>query len=85
MEDDIRIIAHSKYDSYPTGYSEEDATKRASYVLKEHQYFLDHTDYESHFNGPIQVHHGDQNAERGHIQPASEGLALLLRSRKGNV
>jgi hypothetical protein len=47
MADDIRIVAHSRYDSYPTGYSEEDATKRASYVLKEHQYFLDHTDYDA--------------------------------------
>jgi hypothetical protein len=47
MADDIRVVAHSKYDSYPTGYSEEDATKRASYVLKEHQYFLDHTDYDA--------------------------------------
>ena len=26
MADDIRIVAHSKYDSYPTGYSEEDAS-----------------------------------------------------------
>jgi hypothetical protein len=47
MADDIRVVAHSKYDSYPTGYSEEDATKRACYVLKEHQYFLDHTDYDA--------------------------------------
>jgi hypothetical protein len=47
MADDIRIVAHSKYDSYTTGFSEEDATKRTSYVLKEHQYFLDHTDYDA--------------------------------------
>ena len=47
MADDIRIVAHSKYDSYTTGFSEEDATKRVSYVLKEHQYFLDHTDYDA--------------------------------------
>jgi hypothetical protein len=47
MADDIRIVAHSKYDSYTTGFSEEDATKRASYILKEHQYFLDHTDYDA--------------------------------------
>jgi Domain of unknown function (DUF4424) len=47
LADDIRIIAHSKYDSYTTGFSEEDATKRTSYVLKEHQYFLDHTDYDA--------------------------------------
>jgi hypothetical protein len=47
MADDIHIVAHSKYDSYTTGFSEEDATKRTSYVLKEHQYFLDHTDYDA--------------------------------------
>ena len=29
MADDIRIVAHSKYDSYPTGYSEEDASSVA--------------------------------------------------------
>ena len=46
LADDIRIIAHSKYDSYPTGYSEEDFQRHASYVLKDHQYFLDHTDYD---------------------------------------
>jgi len=47
LADDIRIIAHSKYDSYPTGYSEEDFRRRASYVLRHHQYFLDHTDYDA--------------------------------------
>jgi hypothetical protein len=47
LADDIRIIAHSKYDRYPTGYSEEDLGHRASYVLREHQYFLDHTDYDA--------------------------------------
>jgi hypothetical protein len=47
LADDIRIIAHSKYDRYPTGYSEEDLSHRASYVLREHQYFLDHTDYDA--------------------------------------
>ena len=47
MADDIRMVAHSKYDSYTTGFSEEDATKRVSYVLKDHQYFLDHTDYDA--------------------------------------
>jgi hypothetical protein len=46
LADDIRIIAHSKYDSYPTGYSEEDFQRHASYVLKDHQYFIDHTDYD---------------------------------------
>jgi hypothetical protein len=47
LADDIRIVAHSKYDSYPTGYSEEDFHRRAAYVLKDHQYFLDHTDYDA--------------------------------------
>ncbi len=47
LADDIRIVAHSKYDRYPTGYSEEDQKQRNSYVLREHQYFLDHTDYDA--------------------------------------
>jgi hypothetical protein len=47
MADDIRIVAHSNYDSYPTGYSEEDLQQRASYVIRNHQYFLDHTDYDA--------------------------------------
>jgi hypothetical protein len=46
LADDIRIVAHSKYDSYPTGYSEEDRRHRGEYVLRDHQYFLDHTDYD---------------------------------------
>ena len=47
LADDIRIVAHSKYDSYPTGYSEEDFQRHASYVLKDHQYFIDDTDYDA--------------------------------------
>src|SRR5438876_5016476 len=47
LADDIRIIAHSKYDSYPTGYSEEDLNRRASYVIRNNQYFLDHKDYDA--------------------------------------
>jgi hypothetical protein len=47
LADDIRIVAHSKYDSYPTGYSEEDIHRHASYIIREHQYFLDHTDYDA--------------------------------------
>jgi hypothetical protein len=45
--DDIRIKAHSKYDRYPTGYSEQDLASHNSYVLRGRQYFLDHTDYEA--------------------------------------
>ena len=33
----------------------------------------------------VQVHHGHQDAECGHFQSASEGLALLLRSREDHV
>jgi hypothetical protein len=47
LADDIRIIAHSKYDSYPTGYSEEDFSRHASYIIRNNQYFLDHTDYDA--------------------------------------
>jgi hypothetical protein len=47
LADDIRIVAHSKHDKYPTGYSEEDQQRNASYVIRNHQYFLDHTDYEA--------------------------------------
>jgi hypothetical protein len=47
LADDIRIIAHSEYDKYPTGYSEEDIKRHDSYVLRAHQYFLDHTDYDA--------------------------------------
>src|SRR5216110_2101723 len=47
LADDIRIIAHPKYDKYPTGYGEEDLSRHASYVLRDHQYFRDHTDYDA--------------------------------------
>ena len=47
LADDIRIVAHSKSDSYPTGYSEEDLNRRASYVIRNHQYFLDYRDYDA--------------------------------------
>ncbi len=47
LVDDIQIIAHSKYDSYPTGYSEEDRARPASYIIRGNQYFIDHTDYDA--------------------------------------
>ncbi len=47
LADDIRIVAHSKYDKYPTGYSEEEMKRHNFYVLRAHQYFLDHTDYDA--------------------------------------
>jgi len=56
MADDIRIVAHSKYDKYPTGYSEEELSSRAAYVLKDHQYFLDHTDYDATASSTLAAH-----------------------------
>jgi hypothetical protein len=47
LADDIRIVAHSKYDTYPTGYSEEENRRHASYAIRGHLYFLDHTDYDA--------------------------------------
>jgi hypothetical protein len=47
LADDIRVVAHSKYDSYPTGYSEEDLRRHASYIIRNNQYFLDHKDYDA--------------------------------------
>jgi len=47
MADDIRIVAHSNYDSYPTGYSDEDRERNASYVIRNNQYFLDYADYDA--------------------------------------
>lgn len=46
LADDLRIVAHSKYDEYPTGYSEEDFAAHNSYVMRGNQYFLDNTDYD---------------------------------------
>src|SRR5438132_6632068 len=66
LADDIRIIAHSKYDSYPTGYSEEDLS-RASYVLRDHQYFLDHTDYDATSSSTL-APHGKVNYDVGNIK-----------------
>ena len=48
LADDIRIVAHSRYDSYPTGYSEEDARHAKPLTsFEQHQYFLDHADYDA--------------------------------------
>ena len=42
-------------------------------------------DHEPHVDGAVQVHHGDQDAERGDLRPASEGVALLPRGRADHV
>jgi hypothetical protein len=47
LADDIRVIAHSKNDEYPTGYSEEDRERNASYVIRNKQYFIDYADYDA--------------------------------------
>ena len=60
MADDIRIVAHSKYDKYPTGYSEEELSSRAAYVLKDHQYFLDHTDYDATASSTLAAHASEE-------------------------
>ena len=80
MADDIRIVAHSKYDSYPTGYSEEDLSHRASYILREHQYFLDHTDYDATASSTLAAqgkHHYEVENIKGRSQegsPWAEGV-----------
>ena len=80
MADDIRIVAHSKYDSYPTGYSEEEQERRASYVIRGNQYFLDHTDYDATASStlaPQGKHHYEVANIKGHSQegsPWAEGV-----------
>ncbi len=80
--DDIRIIAHSKYDRYPTGYATEDFARRASYFLRGDHYFLDHTDYEATASStlaPQGKHHYDVINIKGFSQedvtsPWAEGV-----------
>jgi hypothetical protein len=80
LADDIRIVAHSKYDSYPTGYSEEDTQRHASYVLREHQYFLDHTDYDATASSTLAAqgkHHYEVENIKGQSEegsPWAEGV-----------
>jgi hypothetical protein len=74
MADDIRIVAHSKYDSYPTGYSEEDSERRASYIIRGNQYFLDHTDYDATASStlaPQGKHHYEVQNIKGHSEEGS--------------
>jgi hypothetical protein len=80
LADDIRIVAHSKYDLYPTGYSEEEANRHASYVIRSHQYFLDHTDYDATATStlaPQGEHHYEVENIKGHSEgesPWAEGV-----------
>jgi hypothetical protein len=85
MADDIRVVAHSKYDSYTTGFSEEDATKRTSYVLKEHQYFLDHTDYDATASSTLAAQ-GKHNYDVVNIKgdPTRETLSPWAEGAEGD-
>ena len=74
VADDIRIVAHSKYDSYPTGYSDEEVERRASYVIRGNQYFLDHTDYDATASStlaPQGKHHYEVENIKGHSDEGS--------------
>lgn len=74
--DDIRIIAHSKYDSYPV-YSEE-YSERSSYILRGHKYFLDHVDYDATASstlGPQGEHHYDVQNIKGRSEDGSPWIA----------
>jgi hypothetical protein len=74
LADDIRIVAHSKYDSYPTGYSEEDSSRHASYVIRGNQYFLDYTDYDATASStlaPQGKHHYEVENIKGHSEEGS--------------
>jgi len=80
LADDIRIVAHSKYDSYPTGYSEEDFSRHASYVIRGNQYFLDHTDYDATASSTLKPqgkHHYEVENIKGYSEegsPWTEGI-----------
>src|SRR6266436_4268022 len=80
LADDIRIVAHSKYDSYPTGYSEEDLNRHASYVIRGNQYFLDHADYDATASSTLAAqgeHHYEVENIKGHSEegsPWAEGV-----------
>ena len=40
--------------------------------------FSHHADYQPHFHGALQMHHGHQDAQRRYFQSPSKRLALLL-------
>ena len=42
-------------------------------------------DHQSDLDRALQVHHGDQDAQRGDLQPASQRVAVLLRSGADHV
>src|SRR5882724_7225809 len=71
LAEDIRIVAHSKYASYPTGYSEEEVERRASYVIRGNQYFLDHRNYDATASSTL-APHGKHHYEVENIKGRSQ-------------
>jgi hypothetical protein len=51
LADDMRIVVHPAYDSYPArgefAVNYEDPKFRADYIIQKNRYFLDHTDYDA--------------------------------------
>ena len=72
LADDIRIIAHSKHNLYPTGSSEEDVKRNASYVIRNNQYFLNHTDYDAIASSTLAAQ-GKHHYEVENIKGREEG------------
>ena len=83
LADDIRIVAHSKYDSYATGYSEEERARNASYVLRGHHYFLDHADYDATASSTL-APEGKRHYEVENIKGTSEEIVPWAEGVKGN-
>jgi hypothetical protein len=48
LADDIKIVAHPGYDTYPAqAYTGEAQTHRAEYVIEKNRYFVQHSDYDA--------------------------------------
>jgi len=51
LADDMKIVVHPAYDSYPArgefAVNYEDPQFRADYIIEKNRYFLDHTDYDA--------------------------------------
>jgi hypothetical protein len=73
LADDIRIVAHSQFDSYPTRVSEDDVERNASYVIQGNQYFLDYTDYDAVASSTL-APQGEHHYEVQNIKGVSGGL-----------
>jgi hypothetical protein len=73
LADDIRIIAHSKYDAYPANHP-EDVEYQATYVIRGKQYFLEHTDYEAVASSTLAAQ-GEEHYEVENIRRRYDGSA----------